>query len=101
MHARIYSPAKTAMQSGKGKTGLWLLEFDRASAKSVEPLMGYTSSADTNTQVKLSFSSKEEAVAYAEKYGLPFRVVEPKTSKRRKVAYADNFSFGRRQPWTH
>lgn len=101
MHARIYSPAKTAMQSGRGKTGLWLLEFDRASAKSVEPLMGYTSSADTNTQVKLSFSSKEEAVAYAEKYGLPFRVVEPKISKRRKVAYSDNFSFGRRQPWTH
>jgi len=101
MQARIYSPAKTAMQSGKGKTGRWLLEFDRTAAKSVEPLMGYTSSGETRSQVKLFFESKDEAVSYAQKYGLPFRVVEPKGAKRRRVAYADNFSFGRRQPWTH
>ncbi|MEO1702247.1 MAG: ETC complex I subunit [Pseudomonadota bacterium] len=101
MQARIYSPAKTAMQSGKGKAGRWLLEFDRQAAKSVEPLMGYTSSGDTKTQIKIAFTSKEEAVAYAQKHGLPFRVSEPKASKRRKVAYADNFSFSRRQPWTH
>ncbi|MEM1378492.1 MAG: ETC complex I subunit [Pseudomonadota bacterium] len=101
MSARIYSPAKTAMQSGKGKSGSWVLEFDRNSARNVEPLMGYTSSSDTLSQVKLHFDTREQAVAYAQRNGLAYRLVEPKSGSRRRVAYADNFNFNRRQPWTH
>jgi ETC complex I subunit conserved region len=101
MSARIYSPTRTAMQSGKGNTGLWLLEFDPATPRTVEPLMGYTSSTDMLSQVHLKFGTSEEAVAYATKHGIAFRVEEPKEPKRRKVSYTDNFRFDRRQPWTH
>jgi ETC complex I subunit conserved region len=101
MSARIYSPAKTAMQSGKAKTGNWMLEFDPAAPRRVEALMGYTSSSDMMSQVRLGFESKEQAVAYAIKHGIDYRVEEPKEAKRRKVAYSDNFKFDRSQPWTH
>ncbi|MGB7432399.1 MAG: ETC complex I subunit [Ahrensia sp.] len=101
MRARIYSPAKTAMQSGKSKTGHWVLEFDQAEAKRVEPLMGYTSSSNMMSQVKLRFNSKEEAVAYAQKNGIAARVDEPKIARRRKASYSENFAFSRRIPWTH
>lgn len=101
MRARIYSPAKTAMQSGKSKTGHWVLEFDQAEPKRVEPLMGYTSSSNMQTQVKLRFKSKDEAVAYAEKNCIDARVDEPKVARRRKASYSDNFAYARRIPWTH
>ena len=101
MSARIYSPSKTAMQSGKAKTGLWILEFERASARTVEPLMGYTSSADPLAQVRLKFATREDAVAYAEKHGIAYRLDEPKEAKRRNISYSDNFKFDRRTPWTH
>ncbi len=101
MSARIYSPAKTAMQSGKAKTGDWTLEFDPASPRRVESLMGYTSSADMLSQVRLKFDTREQAIAYANKHGLEFRVEELKEAKRRRVAYSDNFKFDRTQPWTH
>ena len=101
MSARIYSPAKTATQSGKGKTGVWLLEHDPAAPRKVEPLMGYTSSSDMLSQVKLKFSSKEEAIAYAEKHGIAYRLDEPHEPARRRVSYSDNFRFDRKQPWTH
>mgnify|MGYP001354278012 CR=1 FL=1 len=101
MTARIYSPAKTAMQSGKAKTGHWVLEFDQASPRVVEPLMGYTSSRDTLQQVRLKFPTKDEAIAYAEREGIVFTVEEPHQPKRRQVAYADNFRYDRKQPWTH
>ena len=101
MSARIYSPAKTAMQSGKGKSGVWILEFERSSARRVEPLMGYTSSSDTLSQVRIRFDSREAAIAYAERNGIAYSVEEPKTPARRKVSYSDNFAFGRRTPWTH
>lgn len=101
MSAKIYSPAKTAMQSGKAKTGNWVLEFDAAAPRSVEPLMGYTSSSDMLSQVRLKFDTKELALAYALKNGVDARVEEPKEPKRRRVAYSDNFKFDRSQPWTH
>ena len=101
MTARIYSPAKTAMQSGKAKTGHWVVEFDSGSARSIDPLMGYSSSGDTLNQVKLRFSSKDEAIAYAQKEGLAFRVQEPKQPKRRAASYSDNFKYDRKVPWTH
>ena len=101
MSARIYKPARTAMQSGAAKTKDWVLDFDPEQARVVEPLMGWTSSADMRQQVQLRFDSKEEAVAYCERAGISYRVIEPKQPKRRTIAYADNFAFTRREGWTH
>lgn len=101
MSARIFSPAKTAMQSGKAKTGYWVLVFDPAQPRSIDPLMGYTSSGDMKSQLRLTFATKEEAVAYAEKHGIAFEVQEPKESKRRTISYSDNFKYDRTTPWTH
>lgn len=99
--ARIYSPARTAMQSGKAKTGHWVLEFDREQPRRIEPLMGYTSSADMRQQVRLRFDNQDAAVAYAQKNGIAYRIEEPQQPKRRKQAYSDNFRYDRRTPWTH
>ena len=99
--ARIHKPAKTAMQSGTARTKQWLLEFERAEPREIEPLMGWTSSGDTRQQVKLWFDTMEEAVAYATREGIPFRVEEPEVAKRRTIAYADNFKFNRVGQWTH
>ena len=101
MLARIYRPAKTAMQSGKAKTKDWRLEFEPASARTVDPLMGWTSSSDMNGQVRLSFETREEAVAYAERHGIPFRLNEPQEAPLILKAYADNFATSRKQSWTH
>ncbi|BCH25763.1 ETC complex I subunit [Mesorhizobium sp. L-8-10] len=101
MSARIFSPAKTAMQSGKGKTGLWVLEFDPEMPRKIDPLMGYTSSGDMKSQIRLTFSSQQEAVAYAEKNGLAYRVELPKETRRRQISYAENFRYDRKTPWTH
>jgi hypothetical protein len=101
MSARIFSPAKTAMQSGKAKTGHWVLEFDPEMRKKIDPLMGYTTSGDMRSQIRLSFDTREEAVAYAEKEGLAYRVEEPKETKRRQISYAENFRYDRKTPWTH
>jgi len=101
MTARIFKEDKNAMQSGRGRTKLWRLEFDQAKAREIEPLMGWTSSGDTRQQVKLWFDSKEEAIAYATREWLPYRVEEPGEEKRRTMSYADNFKFNRVGPWTH
>ena len=101
MAARIYSPAKTAMQSGKSKTGQWVLEFDPETPRKIDPLMGYTTSNDMKSQIRLTFETREEAVAYAEKHGIEHRVEEPKEAKRRQISYAENFRYDRKIPWTH
>jgi len=101
MSARIFSPAKTAMQSGKAKTGFWVLEFDPEQPRTIDPLMGYTSSGDMKSQIRLTFETKEEAVAYAERNGIAFRVQEPKDARRRQISYAENFRYDRKIPWTH
>ncbi|MEQ9144947.1 MAG: ETC complex I subunit [Parvibaculaceae bacterium] len=101
MLARIYKPAKTAMQSGKAKTRKWILEFEAEQARSIDPLMGYTSSGDMTSQVKMKFDTKEQAVAYAEKHGIAYQVAEPKKHKPSIKAYSDNFKFGRIGQWTH
>jgi hypothetical protein len=101
MPARISKPAKNAMQSGLGRTKQWLLEFDQNSPRQVEPLMGWTSSADTRQQVKLWFDTKDEAIAYASREGVPFRVEEPNEPQRRGMSYSDNFKFNRVGAWTH
>jgi len=101
MVARIYKPARNAMQSGTAKTKLWTLDYEPAQARQVEPLMGYTSSGDMNSQLRLHFDTKEEAVAYAERHGIAYQLQEPKEPARRKMAYSDNFSFKRVGQWTH
>ena len=101
MVARIYKPAKTAMQSGHAKTKDWVLDFEPEQPREIEPLMGWTSSADTKQQVILRFHTKEEAIAYCERRGIPYQVFEAKEPARRKIAYADNFAYGRTEPWTH
>ena len=101
MSARIYSPAKTAMQSGKAKTGLWVLDFDPEQKRKIDPLMGYTTSGDMKSQIRLTFETKEEAIAYAEKRGIAYTVREPHDPKRRNISYSDNFKYDRKVPWTH
>ena len=101
MTARIYNPAKTATQSGHAKSERWTLEFEAETPRQVEPLMGWTSSSDMRGQVRLSFATKEEAIAYASRAGLAFHVIEPKPAARRISAYADNFKSTRLGQWTH
>jgi hypothetical protein len=101
MVARIYKPAKTAMQSGNANTKEWVLDYEPSAARVVEPLMGWTSSTDMNSQVKLQFATKEEAIAYCERHGIAYQLFEPKEPARRPMAYADNFAFARRGQWTH
>jgi ETC complex I subunit conserved region. len=101
LSARIYSPSRTAMQSGTAKTGYWVLEFEPQSPPRIEPLMGYTSSSDTRRQVRLNFPTLEDAIAYAQKNGIPYQVEKPKRPKRRQVSYAENFRYDRKIPWTH
>ena len=99
--ARIFRPSKNAMQSGRAKVNFWCLEFESDSARSSDPLMGWTSSSDTQGQVKLTFDTREDAIAYAQKYGLAFQVIDTKDPKRIPRAYADNFATNRREPWSH
>ena len=101
MSARIYKPTKSAMQSGTARTKIWALDYDPEQPREVEPLMGWTSSGDMRSQVRLRFDTKEEAIAYCERHGIPYRVLEEKTSARRQMSYADNFAFTRVGPWTH
>ena len=101
MLARIYKPARTAMQSGNAMTKQWALDFEPETAREIEPLMGWTASADMKQQLRLRFDSKEEAVAYCERHGIPYQLSEPHAPARRKIAYADNFAYRRLDPWTH
>lgn len=101
MLARIYRPARNAMQSGQAKTHEWVLEFEPEEARRVDPLMGWTGSGDMNGQVRLTFDTRDEAVAYAERYRIAHQVFEPKETKRSVRAYADNFKFTRKGLWTH
>ena len=78
MAARIYKPAKTAMQSGSARSQDWVLEFEPETPREIEPLMGWTSSGDMKSQIRLSFDSKEEAIAYAERNGIAYHVMEPR-----------------------
>ena len=101
MFARIFAPAKTAMQSGKSKTKNWVLEYEATAARRVDPLMGWTSSSDMSSQVRLTFESQEAAIAYAKEKGIPYQVIEQRKSTPVVKSYADNFITNRRKPWTH
>ena len=103
MRARIYCPARNAMQSGMAKAKTWVLEFAPATAREVDPLMGWTSSSDTQSQVKMRFESQEAAEAYAKANGIDYQVTQPKSRKAnvRPGGYGDNFATNRRGVWTH
>ena len=99
--ARIYKPARTAMQSGKGNARGWVLDYEPAERRTADPLMGWTSSVDTRQQVILKFDTKDEAIAYAQREGYAFVVEEPKAKRLQTRAYADNFKYDRVGRWTH
>jgi hypothetical protein len=103
MLARIYQPARNAMQSGQAKTKNWVLEFAPEEAREVDPLMGWTGSGDMNAQVKLNFDSKDAAIDYAKSKGIAYSVTEPHKRKTnvRAGGYGENFATNRRGVWTH
>jgi hypothetical protein len=102
MTARIYKPSKTAMQSGLANTTAWVLDYEPEAARTVEPLMGWTSSGDMRKQVRLRFDTKEEAVAYCERHGIAYQVTDANPPPaRRVISYSDNFAYRRRDAWTH
>lgn len=103
MRARIYRPARTAMSSGTAKTRQWVLEHVAETAREVDPLMGWTSTSDTQAQVKLSFETKQAALEYARENGIEAIVQEPHRRKPniRPGGYGENFATNRRGSWTH
>ncbi len=100
MTARIYKPARSAMQSGMANTKEWSLEFVRETKPGTDPLMGWTS-GDTSTQVKLRFDTREEAEDYAKRNSIAYIVLPETAAKLQKKSYSDNFKFGRAENWTH
>lgn len=103
MRARIYKPARNAMQSGTAKTRSWVLDFAPAEARAIDPLMGWTSSSDTQSQVRLRFETKEAALDYAKENGIDAQVIEPHKRKAniRPRGYGENFAPDRKGAWTH
>ncbi|HEY1708464.1 MAG TPA: ETC complex I subunit [Rhizomicrobium sp.] len=101
MLARIYKPAKNAMQSGRARTKNWMLEYEPEAAREIDPLMGWTSSRDMRSQIELEFDTREEAIAYAQANAIPYQVFEPHLPKPRAKSYSDNFRFDRKIPWSH
>ena len=103
MRARIYQPTRSAMQSGTAKNHQWVLEFGPTQNAAVDPLMGWTGSGDTQSQVRLRFDSRAEAEAYAQAKGIDFTVTEPHARKQnvRTRGYGENFATDRKEVWTH
>lgn len=101
MPARIYRPAKSAMQSGTANCEDWILEFEPEARRKIEPLMGYTASTDTRQQLRLQFPSAEAAESYCRKNRIAFIVHRPHEPRRRRNSYAENFAYDRKTPWTH
>ena len=101
MKARIYQPAKTAMQSGRAKTHEWLFEYEPTRRQQLDPLMGWPGAGDTLQQVRLKFDSLDEAIAFARRNGIEYQVQEPRQRSVKSKAYADNFAYTRKVPWSH
>jgi ETC complex I subunit conserved region len=93
--ARIYQPARNAMQSGRARTRKWLLEYLPATARHPDPLMGWTSAEDTLNEVQLHFDTLEEARAFADRLSLDYTVIEPHRPAEKLKSYADNFRYDR------
>ena len=103
MRVRIYQPARNAMQSGTARTWQWVLEFPQADQRDIDPLMGWTSSDDTQSQVRLRFATRAEAEDYAKDNGLEYVVIDPqkRAANVRPRGYGENFATDRYAPWTH
>lgn len=103
MRARIYKPARTAMQSGTATSKAWVLDYAPSEQRELDPLMGWTGSGDTQAQVRLRFPTREAALDYAREHGIDAVVQEPKSRKPniRAGGYGENFATNRRGPWTH
>ncbi len=93
--ARIYQPAKTAMQSGRAQTRRWVLDYEPASRRDPDPLMGWSSAQDTLNEVRLRFATLDEALAFAQKHGLDYTLIEPHARTAKAKSYADNFRYDR------
>lgn len=101
MQARIYRPAKSAMQAGRGNAKDWVLEFASDARRSSDPLMGWTSVDDMSGQVKLHFETRAAAISFARREGMTFTVQDEVARKRLVKSYSENFAANRKQPWTH
>jgi hypothetical protein len=101
LRARIYQPTRNAMQSGNARTKEWVLEYEPRAPQPIDPLMGWTGSADTLEQLRLFFETKDEAIAYAQKRAIAYDVFEPHRHTPKPKAYADNFRYDRKVPWSH
>jgi hypothetical protein len=101
--ARIYQPPKSAMQSGRAKAQGWVLDYEPAEAKALDPLTGWVGSGDMRGQVRLRFDTRDQAVAYAQAQGIAFEVEAPPPAAgpMKAKVYADNFRFGRAENWSH
>jgi hypothetical protein len=95
MRVFIYQPAKTAMQSGTGKTHQWVLKFDVGAPRFIEPIMGWSGSRNTQEQLILRFESKDEALAYAQKKGYTVELRDPNAREIKPKAYSNNFAASR------
>jgi hypothetical protein len=93
--ARIYRPSKTAMQSGRAKTRKWLLDYEIATPRAPDPLMGWSSAADTLNEVTLRFDTLDEAIEFATRRGLDYAVTEQQQPRFKPKSYADNFRYDR------
>jgi len=94
-HARIFRPAKTAMQSGKAQTRTWVLEYEPATRRAPDPLMGWSSAGDTLNEVRLRFATLAEAKHFAEQHGITYTVEEAQEPRFKAKSYADNFRYDR------
>jgi ETC complex I subunit conserved region len=101
MTARIYKPARNAMQSGQANTKEWALDYEPEKPRTIDPLMGWTSSTDMKQEVHLSFDTKEEAIAFCEREAIPYEVFETKPQVRPRISYSENFAYSRHEAWTH
>ena len=101
MTIKIYKPTKSSMQSGLGKTKLWLAEYISDSDNVKESLMGWNSSLDTKTQIRVFFETKEQAINWAKKNNYQYFVNEPQSRKLKPKNYASNFDMNKKEPWTH
>jgi hypothetical protein len=93
IHCRIYQPPKSSMQSGRAKTHAWILEYEASTKRYAEPLMGWTASDDTLNQVRLSFKTQDDAIAFAQKEGFDYSVEQPKAHRVKPRSYLDNFRY--------
>jgi hypothetical protein len=98
---RVYQPRKNAMQSGRGKTRYWLVEFEPGAQAQNDSLMGWAGQGDTRNQLKMRFESRDDAVAFCSRNGLDYQVIEPKERRIHRKSYSDNFGCDRDKNWTH